>query len=134
MFFENQRVSISFQGENFFDRSVKTNIMYPETKLNDKAQELIEIFDLEEIINREKDKTDNFKDILSGGEKKRISIIRCISKNAEIYILDEPTNELDEKNVKKTISQIKKMKKNALVIVISHDKRLIDCAENIVMI
>ncbi len=132
LFFENEKVSISFQGENFFDRSIEENVMYPLDELNDKAKSLIKTFNLQKLLDREKESGVDFKNVFSGGEKQRLSIIRCIAKQAQIYILDEPTNELDDKNVKKTITELKKLKTNAMIIVISHDKRILDIADEIV--
>lgn len=134
LFFESERVSIAFQGENFFDRRLVDNMMYPKDELDERARKLIKKFQLEELLTRERESGENFKNKLSGGEKKRLSLIRCISKDAEIYILDEPTNELDEGNVKKALDELEKLKKHSIVIVISHDKRLMERADNIMTI
>ena len=55
---------------------------------------------------------------LSGGEKQKISILRGLLKEAEVYIIDEPTNNLDidSKEVIKAILQDKKY----TVIFITH--------------
>ena len=74
------------------------------------------------------------KNALSGGEKKRITFIRCLQKDADVYILDEPTNELDESNVKKIIEQLELLKTKAIVIIISHDKKILSISENIIKI
>ena len=57
-----------------------------------------------------------------------------MSKKAEVYVLDEPTNELDSVNVRKVISLLKKARKNAIVIVISHDSRVIDNSDNLLIL
>lgn len=133
LFYDSDKISISFQGENLFDRSVVENIMYPKNELNERATQLIKLFELENIINREQhDKT--IKNALSGGEKKRITFIRCLQKDADVYILDEPTNELDESNVKKIIEQLELLKTKAIVIIISHDKKILSISENIIKI
>ncbi len=132
LFFENERISLSFQGENFFDRTLTENVDYPQKTLSPESQELIKYFELEEVFKRENEGNENIKETLSGGEKKRINFIRCASKKAEVYIFDEPTNELDERNVKKILEKLKTLKENALVIVVSHDKRLLAISENII--
>ncbi len=135
LFFDSDKISLSFQGDNFFDRSVVENIMYPDMQLSDKAASLLKKFDLKYLLEREEsDSKNSFKNNLSGGERKRISVIRAISKDAQVYILDEPTNELDEKNVKHVIKELVKLSKQAVVIVISHDKRLLEQSENIIII
>ena len=37
---------------------------------------------------------------LSGGERQRLAFARCIAKNAEVFILDEPFAQIDEENEK----------------------------------
>ena len=69
---------------------------------------------------------------MSGGEKKRISIARGLLREAKIYIFDEPTNDLDNKNAQNVIKQINKLKKNAIVIVVSHDERVMKKADQLI--
>lgn len=126
------KISYLFQDSMLFDRTLKENIAYPNDELNDKALELIDTFDMKKIVNR--DRTNNSLALtLSGGEKKRIDIIRTLSKEADIYIFDEPTNELDSKNVDIVLNEIKeKAKENKIVIVVSHDKHCLSIADEII--
>ena len=64
---------------------------------------------------------------LSGGQCQLISLTRAILKDSPIVLLDEPSNNLDNKS----IIRLKNLflswaRKNKLVIVITHDLRLID--------
>lgn len=124
-----EKISYLFQDSLLFDRSLTQNIAYPEDNLNEKAKELIKIFNMQEIVKREQ-KKGNIASTLSGGEKKRIDIIRTISKDRDVYFFDEPTNELDALNVENVLSQIKVLAKdNKIVIIISHDKRCLNIAD-----
>ncbi len=69
---------------------------------------------------------------LSGGEKQKISIISAILKNGDLLILDEPTSALDNKATQKLIDIIKKEKKEKIIIVISHDKRIDKICDKII--
>ncbi len=131
LFFENDRVALAFQEENLFDRNFQENVMYPDTQLNDKTKNLINDFSLQEIFDRNQT-NESIKTTLSGGEKRRINLIRAFAKDAEIYIFDEPTNDLDGKNVEKVLSNLVKIKENSIVIVVSHDKRLVEISDNVI--
>lgn len=135
-FFENERFSIAFQDSYFFDRSVKENLSYPDAKLSDSALRLIKYFKLEELMNRKynfsasEESDTSFKNTFSGGEKRRFNLVRCLSKKAEVYILDEPTNDLDAKNVSKLLKLLNQLKDKAIVVIISHDERIMDISIN----
>ena len=136
-FFENKRFSVTLQDNTCFDRSVVENIMYPEVKLNKKAERLIKYFDIKDLIERNyynklNESNPTFKTSFSGGEKRRINLVKCLSKKAQVYIFDEPTNDLDGKNIEKFINLVKKLKNKAMVIIITHDKRIVEIAENVV--
>ena len=59
---------------------------------------------------------------LSGGEKKRLSILRCLLSKESILVLDEPTANLDANNAKEVFDLLKDISKTRLVISVSHDK------------
>lgn len=58
----------------------------------------------------------------SGGQLQRLSIARAIYSNSDLIIFDEPTSSLDEKNKEKILDLIKSLKKNRIIIIITHTK------------
>ena len=62
---------------------------------------------------------------LSGGEKQRVSIIRCILQQTKILLFDEPCGNLDEKNAKDVYELIKKISKTKCIILVSHDLKAV---------
>lgn len=66
---------------------------------------------------------------LSGGELRKISIIRCLLRPAEVMLFDEPTTHLDSKSCEIFASYLEKLKRKAIVIVITHDIKLKDICD-----
>lgn len=69
---------------------------------------------------------------LSGGEKKRLSILRLLLRNSEILLLDEPSSYLDDDNSLKIIEVIKKSFNEKTVIIFTHSKLLMDLCDQII--
>ncbi|HDR73159.1 MAG TPA: ribosome biogenesis/translation initiation ATPase RLI [Methanoculleus sp.] len=67
-------------------------------------------------------------DTLSGGELQRVAIALCLSQDADLYILDEPSAHLDVEQRVKLARMLRKFAegKDAGVLVIDHDIYLID--------
>lgn len=63
---------------------------------------------------------------LSGGQKQRVAIARELIKNPQVIIADEPTSALDEKSTKITMDILRDIAKSRIVIVVTHDRSLID--------
>lgn len=59
---------------------------------------------------------------LSGGQKQRVAIARALVKRPEIIMADEPTGALDSSTGKQVFDTLKKLSKDKLVIVVSHDR------------
>ncbi|PNV82136.1 MAG: ABC transporter ATP-binding protein [Sulfurimonas sp.] len=62
--------------------------------------------------------------ILSGGEKNRIALALLFTKNVDILILDEPTNDLDIPTINILEEQL--INFNGAVIIVSHDRYFVD--------
>ena len=71
---------------------------------------------------------------LSGGEKQRISIARCILKDAPIVILDEATASVDTDNESYIQEAITELVKGKTLLVIAHRLNTIRSAEQILVI
>ncbi len=65
---------------------------------------------------------------LSGGELQRVAIAACLSRDADLYILDEPSAHLDVEQRVSACSAIRRFAENkhATAIVIDHDTYMID--------
>lgn len=63
---------------------------------------------------------------LSGGQQQRVAIARAIVKNPEIILADEPTGNLDEKNTIAIMELLKEIGKEHLVLLVTHESRLVD--------
>ena len=71
---------------------------------------------------------------LSGGEKQRISIARCILKDAPIVVLDEATASVDLDNEREIQQAISSLIKDKTLLVIAHRLNTIRDADNIIVI
>ncbi|WP_158661032.1 ABC transporter ATP-binding protein [Bacillus kwashiorkori] len=70
-------------------------------------------------------------DLLSGGEKQRVSLVRAVIKNAEIIIADEPTGNLDEGNSLSVIEYLHTLNNEGkTVIMVTHNTAIWESAPN----
>ena len=59
---------------------------------------------------------------LSGGQKQRVAIARALVKKPEIIMADEPTGALDSATGKQVFDTLKKLSRDKLVLIVSHDR------------
>ncbi len=68
---------------------------------------------------------------ISGGQKRRLALLRCLMLNKDILVCDEPTSELDVTTSKIIKDLLIQLSKTQMVIVTSHDEQLIRASDNI---
>ena len=105
-------------GEIFYNKT-----LIDEIDMIDARKNLIAVVEQKDFL-----KNDN----LSGGERRKISIEKAFNKSADVLIMDEPDNNLDVAAVAELTEKIKSARKNKIVLIISHDERILNIADEIV--
>ena len=113
------------------DDELRKNIAFGVTdkEIDDEVvKKSIKISNLEKLIKSKKNKINFFigenGSILSGGQIQRVGIARAIYRNFKILILDEATSALDNNNEKEILNNLKFLKLDSAVIVITHKEKL----------
>lgn len=76
---------------------------------------LLQEMEIEDLRNRKPSE-------LSGGQRQRVAIARALVKQPRIIMADEPTGALDSTTGTQVLDMLKKLSKEKLVIVVSHDE------------
>ena len=132
--------SVSYMSQKFFifRDTIRSNITFENKNINQFNEEqynkAIQISNLERMLNEaEQNNETSFVELeknISGGQKQKIALARIIYKNSSVIVLDEPTASLDFISSIQMIEELKKIKQNKLIIIISHtDELLKECDE-----
>lgn len=71
---------------------------------------------------------------LSGGEKQRVAIARALINDPQIVFADEPTGALDRRTSTEIMELLREIAGDRLVVVITHDRKISDFADEIIHI
>ena len=119
--YRNTYVGFIFQEYNILDEfSVGTNIalalqLQGIKPTSEQINDILKEVDLDGYGNRKPNE-------LSGGQKQRVAIARALVKSPKIIMADEPTGALDSVTGRQILTTLKKLSKDKLVIVVSHDR------------
>ncbi len=101
---------------NFVETNLRDNLdLAIDNFSENELSSLLELFKLETVVSDEND----FKN-LSGGEQKRLGILRTLIKPANVYILDEMSNNLDNNLTHLIIDYIFNNTGDKIIIAIDH--------------
>jgi len=113
------RTTMVFQKTALFNTSVYKNIAYglqlrecSKRETDEKVKEVLKTVRLEGYEKRQAKK-------LSGGEQQRVALARALAIDTDVLLLDEPTANIDPKNVsiiEEVLSWVNKEKKTTMVI------------------
>jgi len=110
-----ERISAMIMPDEFIPGDLKDNVNYKNLSEEKKKyfMRLVQEFGLTEHINK------NPKD-LSEGEKRKFFIIRTLLKDADLYLFDEPLNNLDVQSKEIVIRKIVELTEGKTLIVVMH--------------
>ncbi|TXR98833.1 ABC transporter ATP-binding protein [Bacillus sp. SH7-1] len=131
------RMTTVWQEPRFFRTTVKENIYFGEEYLENELEKNIELINMKPII---RDLPKGIQTVLhksgeefSGGERKRLALLRAIGSNPNLIILDEPTAGLDPSNQETVWNMIEGLGRDVTRIVASHDVEKVILADRVVI-
>ncbi len=97
-------------------------------EMNRRAAEMLEAVGLGEHVDKLPEK-------LSGGQKQRVAIARALAANPQIVLADEPTAALDSKSGRNVVEILQKLVRElgTAILLVTHDNRILDIADRILM-
>ena len=114
-------ISFIFQDYNIIDSfTVLENVELALMHIEDRAERrrrAMELIDKVGLTSHLKHKGSK----LSGGQKQRTVIARALAKDSPIILADEPTGNLDSETSKEIIDLLRRVSKDKLVIVVTHN-------------
>ena len=111
------RGTVCFQDEYLIERgSIYLNVAAGENAFShDKInEEILRLFD--------EDDKDKRAEELSGGMRRRVSLLRALMHGGELVLLDEPFAGMDEELKKKAIESILRLKGGRTLVLVTHDE------------
>ncbi len=123
--YRNNTVGFIFQNYNLIPHlSIIANVELgmnlsgvPSKERHDKAIKALTEVGLKEHINKRPNQ-------LSGGQMQRVAIARAIANDPDILLCDEPTGALDTETSVQIMELIKKISKDRLVVMVTHNPEL----------
>ena len=123
--YRNHRIGFVFQNYNLIThQTVLSNVKLALTlsgiskkEAIARAKQALKDVGLEEHINKRPNQ-------LSGGQMQRVAIARALVNNPDILLADEPTGALDSETSIQIMELLKKIAKNKLVIMVTHNPEL----------
>ncbi|MEJ9112224.1 ABC transporter ATP-binding protein [Bacillus paramobilis] len=128
------RMTTVWQEPRFFETTVKENMYFGEEYLENQLEKNIELVNVKPIISGLSEGVQTLLhksgEEFSGGERKRLALLRAIVSNPNLIILDEPTAGLDSSNQETVWDMIEGLGREVTRIVATHDVEkaiLADC-------
>jgi ABC-type lipoprotein export system ATPase subunit len=117
-----EKISFMFQDFKGDDETVNDNLMQvlsiTSLSKEEKEERITNLLKQVELSDYRKRKIKS----LSGGQRKRISLVRALLKDAPILLCDEPVSSLNKELRKKVIDMLTIESKRRLVIIITHEE------------
>lgn len=131
--FRNENMGYVLQGQSLLNNfTILDNVCMPaylsgEAKeFKERALELLKEIGLEDLAN-------DYPSNLSGGEMRRVSIVRAMINNPKVLLADEPTSNLDPENAHKVMKMLQEISNNGTTVLLStHELEYLECVDSVI--
>ena len=113
-------IAVNYFNQNFIFNNEKNSI---ENEIKSSLTKNIEEYEIDIFCNYLNLSKDEKIINLSGGQKKRVALIKTLIKKSDILLLDEPTNHLDLDTIIWLENYLKKL--DCSIICVSHDRQFL---------
>lgn len=124
--FRRQQVSMLEQ-DDLVDSETINELIFSDTNSEERAEidNLMRLFEIQDFISQNGNRTvgSTFSNI-SGGQRKKLLLIRALAKKSSLLILDEPTASLDYVTTQSLYRYLKNTKCDRIIILVSHDNTI----------
>lgn len=107
---------------NVYDNIALPLYIRKEKNVEKKIRDIAEQLSIKKLLNR-------MPMELSGGQQQRVAIGRSLVSEAQVIFADEPTGNLDRKTSIEIMSIFEKLKKDKIIIIVTHDLQLLEYAD-----
>ena len=131
--FRNENMGYVLQGQSLLNNfTILDNVCMPaylsgEAKaFKERALELLKEIGLEDLAN-------DYPSNLSGGEMRRVSIVRAMINNPKVLLADEPTSNLDPENAHKVMKMLQEISNNGTTVLLStHELEYLEYVDSVI--
>lgn len=105
------------------------NLKMERAKIEETTNRMISLFNLEKLQNLP-------PSVLSGGEKRRLSIAGVLAMEPQVILMDEPLANLDYPSIKMVLSTLLELKKKGITtVIVSHEaEKLLSLTDNTIIL
>lgn len=129
--FRCNNIGFVFQSYNLLSTlTVAENVAFPMEWMRKPVKEVqARVRDLLELVGLGH-RSEHFPHQLSGGEQQRVAFARALANDPPLFLVDEPTGNLDSKTSLKIIEILRSLQRGGKTIVVAtHDERIFELAD-----
>lgn len=128
-----QQITYVPQLPTLFNRSIYENIVYGAKKSKEEVLSLLEKLGLSSVFgDHTLDSVIGEGAQLSGGQQRTIFLLRCLLRDNQIIVMDEPTTSLDNDSLTHIMRILQELMRNKTVIIITHDPSLLKYVDRVI--
>ncbi len=132
-----KHIGVCEQEPYLIEDTIRYNMIYSNDKTDDeKLMQLAYHVSFDEFLKNTEQGLETWVgeggNALSGGQKQKTALVKVFYKNPDVLVLDEPTSAMDVEGQERLIDYLGKIKENKIVIVITHDTRMMEAADQVV--